>query len=342
MRKYLMAASIGMIMTAAGAAADADAAEVKWRYFGAVPASHEVGAMVKEGFVRVRERTDGRVSIEYIFFAETPYKAPEGPSLIRDGLVDMVEWLPAYGAATYPLLTGPELVFAAPTYEDTAELHRRSESSWENPLIQDYEKETLDQFNAVRVTRIFYDPMNLWFKGEFNDIEDFQGKKIRAISPEQSEFLTAVGASPVAIPATEVYTALQRGLVDGTIIGSSAIESFKLREVVDTGYILNLQVLSTGLLASKRSLDQLSEEDRQIFMEEMKAVEQRARSHIIEQEKRDIANFEETGMKVVRPSPETYARYRQIAEDIVWPQWAERAGERSQQFLKDAMQGAGQ
>lgn len=327
---------------AVGSAGSAASAEVEWSYYGAVPAAHSVGSIIVKGFDRIRERTEGRLDISYTFYAETPYKAPEGPTLLRDGLVDLTEWLPAYGAATYPLLTGPELPFASPTYAATEKLFEQAQNSWANETIQSYEKDVLDQHDAVRITRVYYDPMQFWFKEEVSSLKDFSGKKIRAISPEQAELISALGGSPISIPATEVYTALQRGLIDGTIIGSSAIESFKLIEVIKSAYIANLQVLSTGMLASKTSLAAAPEDLRTIFMEEMAAVEKEARGFIVEQEKRDLAKFEKGGMKIVRPSEAEYARLRTLAEDVVWPKWSERAGADSVQFLKEAMGGAGQ
>jgi TRAP-type C4-dicarboxylate transport system substrate-binding protein len=122
--------------------------------------------------------------------------------------------------------------------------------------------------------------------------------------------------------------------VDGTVIGSSAIESFKLLEVINTAYLANVQLLSTGMLASTTALEALPENVREIFVEEMAAVQAEARAFIADQETRDIAKFEAGGMKIIRPTSEEYSAMRQIAMDSVWPAWAERAGERSGQFLE--------
>lgn len=322
-------------------ATQSSAADIDWRYFGAVPVAHEVGKIIQAGFDRIEERTDGGLAIEYVFYGETPYKTPEGLTLLRDGLVDLTEWLPAYNAGSYPLLTGPELPFASADYVPTTELHEQARIGWENPTIQEYENELLDQHNAVRVTRLFYEPMNLWFKGDLDGYADIKGKKIRTISPEQAELISAMGGTPVAIAGSEVYTSLQRGLVDGTVIGSSAIESFKLLEVINTAYVVNVQLLSTGMLASKTSMDALPEDVKAVFLEEMEAVQTEARAYIAAQEERDLAKFEEGGMKIVRPSEVDYDAMRQIARDAVWTAWAERAGERSGQFL-EAVTGDGQ
>lgn len=335
MRKFTLAtAAVTALLATQAPAADFD-----WRYFGAVPVAHDVGKIVKAGFDRVEERTDGQLSIEYLFYGETPYKTGEGLTLLRDGLVELTEWLPAYNAGSYPLLTGPELPFAASDYVPTTELHEQARIGWENPAIQSYENELLGQHNAMRVTRLFYEPMNLWFKGDLDGYADLAGKKIRTISPEQAEFVSAMGGTPVAIPGPEVYTSLQRGLVDGTVIGSSAIESFKLLEVINTAYLANVQLLSTGMLASQSAMDGLPDDLKAIFLEEMETVQSEARAFIAEQEGRDLAKFEAGGMKIVRPSEADYDAMRAVAKDKVWTAWADRAGERSGQFLEAVASG---
>jgi TRAP-type transport system periplasmic protein len=333
MRSLTLAAAATAAITALFAT-QSSAADLNWRYFGAVPVAHDVGKIIDAGFDRIEERTGGQLAIEYLFFGETPYKPTEGLTLLRDGLVELTEWLPAYNAGSYPLLTGPELPFAAASYVPTTELHDQSRRGWENAAIQAYETELLGAHNAMRVTRLFYEPMNLWFKGDFDGYQDIAGKKIRTISPEQAEFVSAMGGTPVAIPGPEVYTSLQRGLVDGTVIGSSAIESFKLLEVINTGYLANVQLLSTGMLASQTAMNALPEDVKAIFLEEMAAVQAEARAFIADQEGRDIAKFEAGGMKIVRPSEADYQAMRQVARDVVWPAWAGRAGERSTQFLE--------
>lgn len=338
MTHRILAAALALGIGAA--ASGAAAADYDWRYYGSVPAGHDVAKIIIEGFERIAERTNGALEIQYLFYGETPYRPAEGPTLLRDGLVELTEWLPAYSSGTYPMLTGPELPFAAANYVSTAELHELSRQGWENPLIVEYESNLLAQHDAVRITRLFYEPMNLWFRGEVNDYRDLAGLRIRAISPEQAEFITAMGATPITLSGPEIYSALQRGLVDGTVIGASAVGSFQLLEVLNTGFLVNLQLLTTGMLASRTALDALPEEVRAIFLEEMAAVEAEARIFMIEQEARDIAGFEAGGMRIVRPSEEDYQHIRQTVIDNVWSAWAARAGAESQAFIDAVLTGS--
>lgn len=63
-------------------------------------------------------------------------------------------------------------------------------------------------------------------------LEDLKGMKIRASSKQHSNILAALGATPVFMPITKVYNAVNTRVLDGLMSGASAIRSFKLAEVV--------------------------------------------------------------------------------------------------------------
>jgi TRAP-type C4-dicarboxylate transport system substrate-binding protein len=63
-------------------------------------------------------------------------------------------------------------------------------------------------------------------------LEDLKGMRIRTPSAAQSAQLTALGAVPVDMPVTQIYNAIERGVIDGTMIPLSAMLDFKLLEVV--------------------------------------------------------------------------------------------------------------
>ncbi len=62
--------------------------------------------------------------------------------------------------------------------------------------------------------------------------DDLKGLKLRTPSRNQAEIIKGLGAIPVAMPMTQTYGALEKGVVDGAIVGISVVNSFKLQEVV--------------------------------------------------------------------------------------------------------------
>ncbi len=61
-------------------------------------------------------------------------------------------------------------------------------------------------------------------------MEDLKGLKIRC-SGTSAKVVRALGATPVAMPQTEVYDALQKGVVEGVLCPIEALKGFKLTEV---------------------------------------------------------------------------------------------------------------
>ncbi len=62
-------------------------------------------------------------------------------------------------------------------------------------------------------------------------LDDLKGMKIRTPSKLQGDIIKALGATPVAMPVTRMYNALKTGVVDGLMVASSVIRSFKIGEV---------------------------------------------------------------------------------------------------------------
>lgn len=64
--------------------------------------------------------------------------------------------------------------------------------------------------------------------------EDLAGLKIRVSGSAAAATIEALGATPVQMPAEEIYNSLQTGLIDGLVTGASAIGDFKLDEVANS------------------------------------------------------------------------------------------------------------
>jgi TRAP-type C4-dicarboxylate transport system substrate-binding protein len=247
----------------------------------------------------------------------------------------MSEWLPSYNAATYPVLAAPELPFVMPQWEEPATLQKKVIAAWATPTVNAQRQDVLNRHRAELLATVFYDPINIWFADSVKDIAGMKGKKVRATSPEQAEFLTAIGASPVNIAAGEAYTGLQRGVINGIITGAGAVVSFKWDEVVKSGFATNVLMSSTTMLVSKRALDGLSPAHRAILIEEMKAVEAEIHAFMPTSYKANIAALKAKGILVTEPSPELYQQFRKVAVDHVHPNWAKRAGPEGQKAISE-------
>ena len=68
-------------------------------------------------------------------------------------------------------------------------------------------------------------------------LDDFKGVKIRGLNSLTDNALTAVGAAPSAMPGSEVYQALQSGVLDAGLTDLSAAYSRKYYEIQKFGTV---------------------------------------------------------------------------------------------------------
>lgn len=63
-------------------------------------------------------------------------------------------------------------------------------------------------------------------------LEDIKGKRLRMAGGAWSRFAEHVGAVPVSIPSSEMYTGLDAGSLDCAVAAADALDSFSLKDVV--------------------------------------------------------------------------------------------------------------
>jgi TRAP-type C4-dicarboxylate transport system substrate-binding protein len=99
--------------------------------------------------------------------------------------------------------------------------------------------------------------------------DDLAGVRLRTGGGQLSEIVKSLGAVPVALSVPETYNAMERGVVDGTILPYEAAKAFKLAEVTKnvTGVgiytatqftIMNLDKYNSLPADLKQVIDELS------------------------------------------------------------------------------------
>lgn len=81
-------------------------------------------------------------------------------------------------------------------------------------------REAYAQFNLYYVGPVAWGMGSIPSKKRIETIEDFQGVKMRVVAGIGSELMTRLGASTVTMPGSEVFTSLDKGVVDATQWGT--------------------------------------------------------------------------------------------------------------------------
>jgi TRAP-type transport system periplasmic protein len=135
---------------------------------------------------------------------------------------------------------------------------------------------------------------------------DFEGKKIRVYSEGTAMLAQALGAAPVKLPFADVYTALQRGTIDGAITGFQGVESQKMYEVA-SNLLIPASFTGTGYQGWVANLDWwngLSDEDRAILSNAIQEAESYSREKIIEDRNKLAEHYRSKGMTVIELTPD--------------------------------------
>ena len=114
-------------------------------------------------------------------------------------------------------------------------------------------------------------------------LADFSGKKLRVnATAMEREKMKRLGATAVPMPLNEVLPSLQRGVIDGTMSGTSVFVAFKFNDVVKTITVTNDTMLVSLAMVSKAWLDKLPPDLRKMVVDVGK--ETQVRTHKWEQE----------------------------------------------------------
>lgn len=141
---------------------------------------------------------------------------------------------------------------------------------------------------------------------EVRSPEDFEGMKIRVYSEGTAQLVQALGAAPVQLPFAEVYTALQRGTIDGAVTGFQGVASQKMYEVASHVLVAG-SFTGTGYqawVANAEWLADLTDEERAILENAVRAAELYSRTEIIADRQSLAATYQAEGMTVTELTPE--------------------------------------
>ena len=94
---------------------------------------------------------------------------------------------------------------------------------------------------------------------------DMKGLKIRGSGAVQSAFIKELGGSPVTMPITEVYTSMEKGVLDGVLTAFTAMRSFKLYDVSKYSLKAGLTAAPMAVAMNKKTWDSLPPDIQKIF-----------------------------------------------------------------------------
>jgi len=88
-------------------------------------------------------------------------------------------------------------------------------------------------------------------------IQDLKGKKIRVTGKAHTELMKVLGAIPIGMPGSQIYTALEKGIVDGVFTDWSAVVAFRYEHLTKHVTVTPMCGMGFVYAMNKRKFDSL-------------------------------------------------------------------------------------
>jgi TRAP-type C4-dicarboxylate transport system substrate-binding protein len=121
-----------------------------------------------------------------------------------------------------------------------------------------YERGLINGLDKVYVAAVYSnDNGGMHFNSVLRSLDDVHGKKIRAAGPGEADVIQAVGGTPVSMAITQVAESLNRGVIDGTFNGWSALNTFRITPLIKTHVDMPFGVRAFFMAINKKVYDGL-------------------------------------------------------------------------------------
>ena len=289
--------------------------------------------LIKE---EIEKATNGKVKID-IYYSESLAAGSEVLSSVEKKIADIGDFNPAYYPGQTPLHAGL-LVFtkAPPTHAQKKEVMNRSYEKYPELV------EELEQYNQKILWQYYPTPLNLSSTEPVNSIEDFAGLKIRASSEAYLRMLESLGATPVSVPFTDCYMALQTGTIDGVFTNIAAMSGQKFYEPAP--YSFTSQEMSIWLpftyTINMDVWNSFTDETKEQINAAMERVDERYSPRYDEEYQKQVKIFRDEGKELVKASKEDVETWQNLEIiDTLKQELAEKAEaagiEDGMQFVED-------
>ncbi|MCG6203621.1 TRAP transporter substrate-binding protein DctP [Rhodopseudomonas sp. HC1] len=158
--------------------------------------------------------------------------------------------------------------------------------------------------------------------------EDAKGLKVRGGSREMDMVLQQAGAAVLSVPSNEIYAAMQTGACDAGITSSTSLISFRLEEVskhLTSGADASYWFMLEPLMMSKAIFDKLPKNHQDIILSVGAELEAFGRKGAQDDDIEVGKVYEKAGAKVQKLDIATVEKWRAIARETAWPDYAKKS-----------------
>ncbi len=232
------------------------------------------------------------------------------PAAVRDGVVDMVHIPGSFYGASVPEIDAMVAATVTP-------LEARANGGAAAMDMAHQERFGVRHLGWIDGGVKFHIYTSTEPKFDENGVLDLTGVKLRD-NPIYHAFFEALNATTASMPATEVYAALEKGVVDAAAWTEIGLMDLKWDEFMKYAVEPPFYNTDIGVIFNKESWDALSPESQELIEQVVIEWEEKSYNDRQETVKADRAELEKRGVQFVAMSDEGAAAYLKLAEDAAW------------------------
>ncbi len=254
-----------------------------------------------------------------VYPSKTLYKPKEQWKPLTTGELDISAFPLAYAANRHGEFDATLMPGLVKNHEHAARLN-------DSPFI-DHMKEIMDEEGVIVIS-------DAWLAGGFASNEkcvlkpeDVKGQNFRAAGKAFNQMLQGAGASIQSMPSSEIYTALQQGVLDGANTSSGSFVSYRIYEQVKCLTIPGehaLWFMYEPILMSKASFEKLNEEQQKAIMDAGQVAEDWFAEQAAGLDDKMEKAFADADVEIVSMTAEQADEWRTIAQETSYKKFAEK------------------
>jgi len=274
---------------------------------------------------RVNERSEGRLIIDILGGPEV-ISASDAPDAVRTGAIDLI-----FGYTSRYTDKVPQMQFVNLSQVSPAEMR---ENGWHDWMVE-LHKENLNAYHLGLWGWNMWTMLMTTFPVE--TLDDLKGCTILSY-PSDFDRLEALGMTPIFVEVEDQYSALDRGIADGTNNTCADAVDLGQAPVLDYMMLPGIHVANLNVTVNLDKWNSLPKDLQQLMIDTQKEIESEAIQWFEKLDQVDgVAALQAAGVELGRFSPEDSAIYENIAYDFTWEKFRKLVSEEDYQKARSLL-----
>ena len=314
-KRVLFFAIALMVAVALAAPALAQQAPIKWKAQTLWNTQETPQKTFEEFCKRVKIATNGRLEIEP-FSAGTIVPTNETLTALQSNVLQAIHVWPGYASGRNPAFAAlTDLIFA---YENPWELDAFMHYRGGLELLRELYK----PFGGYTVGVMTWGLESWPSKKPIRNMEDLKGLKIREPQGMEAEFMAKAGASVVVLPGTEIFSAMDKGVVEAANWAAASInDKTGFHQVAPYFTYPGFHSMPIGdFTVRQQEWDKLPDDIKQILTGLCREWAWDTIERVAAEDAKLVSEAKSKGYTPIAWTPEEKAKARKIAQEI-WQSW---------------------